>query len=141
MKSILFSVAVLALSSSAVANPKPMICGYTDHLHISSNSTVKPHIVEISSTGDVKAIPIDKYSFDIVDQPSSDGCNLNSMGVVTVKYETSKTDYCTIKITDGVALDNPSDKDVQCMGHLSYLGMTYDGFFTYSYSMIFRANT
>lgn len=133
----LLVAALLGMSPSVFA--KPMFCGYVDHLHVASNSIAHPTILgDITSMGDVKAVKISTTSFDISDKPSDHGCVLDSLGTVTVKFATSQKDYCIFHITDGSARDNPDDKDVQCVGHLGYLGMTYDGFGSFSYSMIFK---
>jgi hypothetical protein len=129
-----------AMSLSAPVFASPSICGYMDHLHVSNNSTAYPRIIgAITPTGSVRGVKTGDSSFDIIDQqqqPST--CNLNSDGTVTVTFATSLNDYCTFRITDGPTHDNPDDKNYQCVGHLTYLGLTYDGFGSYSYSMIFR---
>ncbi|HEU5280928.1 MAG TPA: hypothetical protein VFU82_02990 [Gammaproteobacteria bacterium] len=134
----LFLVAAMSLSASAFASPS--YCNYVDHLHVSSNSMAHPHIVgAITATAGIMGVKTDDSSFNIVDkqqQPSV--CNLSNDGTVTVTFATSASDYCTFHINDGPEYDNPDDRNYQCVGHLSYLGLAYDGFGSYSYSMIFR---
>ena len=115
------------------------LCNYTDHLHLSDKTLAFPTIVgNINTQGGINARQTGNSSFDIVDkQADPHVCDMGNRGTATVTYALNSNDYCVLNITDGTDMDNPDDHTYQCYGNLAYLGMSYDGTWSYSYSMIF----
>ncbi len=137
-KSLLFTLLALSTCTMTAVNAKPMICGYTDHMHMGSNSPAKPVIKgAITADGAVIGTQTGVDSFDIVDNQNPGVCDMGSSGTVHVTYAASPSDYCVLNFVDGPGKDNPVSVNAQCYGKLQYLGANYDGTFSYAYSMIF----
>jgi hypothetical protein len=125
---------------TAYATPKPdkvKWCNYTDHFHLSNSTLVTPAISgQLLSSGGVMGKQVDGTRFDIVDMQQG-GCNWSNDGVVMVTYALNADDYCVINFIDGPKYYHPNDSNYYCKGKLIYLGKSYDGFMSYSYSLKF----
>lgn len=137
MKNILKIVALSSAFLCVGAMAAPQVCGYTDHIHLSNNAKLaKPKIQgSLQSSGYVLGVQTGPSKFDIHDHQPNNECVVDSTGTVTVRYALNSNSYCDLTFTDGPYLENPS-VDYNCH-NLTYLGMNYDGFGTYSYSLMF----
>lgn len=137
-KALIITVIALSTVTMTTANAKAMICGYTDHMHMGSQSPAKPVIQgAVTANGAVTGVKTGVDSFDIVDNQGPGGCDMGSEGTVHVTYAATPSDYCILNFVDSPSYDNPKSVNAQCVGRLKYLGADYDGLFSYSYSMMF----
>jgi hypothetical protein len=138
----LLATAVISAPCYAKGNVEDllMVCGYTDNFHLGTSSVQN---VTISSLkGDEKVIvgqnilsgqtKVDPTSFFIKDTPA---CVKNG-GYAHVRYQTDANDYCDLAVHDAENFFHP-DITARCAGTLKYLGSTYDGVNTHSYSLNF----
>jgi hypothetical protein len=113
------------------------VCNYTDNFHLDKDSAA----VTISSlTGDEKVVvgqsvvdgKKDNTSFFISDGPN---CVSNG-GYAHVRYQKDTNDYCDVAVHDAENFFHP-DITARCAGNMKYIGYTYDGINTHSYSLNF----
>ena len=140
MKKILISlISLSALGIMSVSYAQPMVCPYTDHLHISKDSPTNAHIMNaILANGNVKAKKTSKSSFNITSAKCDNSNDWFKSGTVVVTVGTDKKNKCTFTIIDGATMDNPElIYEPLCTGNFKIDDISYDGYLTYSYSIHF----
>ncbi|WED42843.1 hypothetical protein [Legionella cardiaca] len=126
MKKVVLSL--LAASLFAVnAQARESLCGYRDYFHLDDLAHPGIFIVRANATQDIYLNVISPRSFEIRDTQQ---CH-NGYAHVTVAYDAYN--WCILDIKDGPYMMHPSIK-ATCSG-MSYQGIDYDGFNTYSYTI------
>jgi hypothetical protein len=129
MKKIITLIAITSAISSVAFASKA--CNYRDYFHLNNDSPVEIKLVSLSSDSNVIIEQRDAASFYIKDAPS---CPPEG-GYATVRYALDTTHYCDLNIKDGEFEADP-EVTATCQ-KLSYRGLTYDGFMSYSYTLHF----
>lgn len=118
---------MIALNAYASTETNAMFCGYKDYFHLSDASHPGIYVVSGYSESDVILTLVGPRSFTI-----RDGYDCNSgYAHVTVAYDVSN--WCVLDIKDGPYMNHPT-VSASCNG-IKYLGTTYDGWGSYSYSI------
>jgi len=107
-------------------------CGYKDFFHFSDTTRPLLFISNTSTNGNVYVQPIGPRSFEIRD---TEKCNAGRAHILIADYENSNFG-CVVDIEDGPFINTPRVQ-ASCNG-VSYLGTTYDGIGSYSYTLNFR---
>lgn len=102
-------------------------CGYKDYFHLSSKAHPSIYVVSGYSESDVQLEFVGPRSFVIRDTYQ---CRAG-YAHVTVAYDSAN--WCVLDIQDGPFMMNPQIS-ASCNG-MRYLGVEYDGFGSYSYSI------
>lgn len=122
-----YLAAIIASVLACNAYAQATSCGYKDFFHLSDASHPAIYVVGSYSESDVFLEMVGPRSFII-----RDGYNCHSgYAHVTVAYDTAN--WCVLDIKDGPYMNHPT-VSASCNG-IRYLGTTYDGFGTYSYSI------
>lgn len=102
-------------------------CGYKDFFHLSDNAHPGIYVVNGYSESDVILQMVGPRSFVI-----RDGYDCRTgYAHVTVAYD--QNNWCVLDIKDGPYMNHPV-VSASCNG-IRYIGTSYDGFGTYSYSI------
>lgn len=118
---------MIALNTYASTDSNATLCGYKDYFHLSDASHPAIYVVSGYSESDVILTLVGPRSFTI-----RDGYDCNSgYAHVTVAYDAAN--WCVLDIKDGPYMNHPT-VSASCNG-IRYLGTTYDGFGSYSYSI------
>lgn len=127
------------ITGVSYAKPTPLTwCNYHDRFHLSKRTLASPTLTSVSSEGNIHAVKTSQNTFSIHDaQPDTSQCNYDLTGVATVTYSASPKDYCEISIADGPGMYVAEEKQSKCYGDLVFLGLTFDGKSSYSYSLLF----
>jgi hypothetical protein len=121
-------VLLLALGSIVTMSAQAeSFCGYKDYFHLSSRSHPNIYFATAYSDSDVILQIVGPRSFVIRDTYA---CRMG-YAHVTVTYDLAH--WCVLDIKDGPYMMHPTIS-ASCSG-MNYLGLTYDGFNTYSYSI------
>lgn len=102
-------------------------CGYKDFFHLSDNSHPAIYIVSGYSESDVMLQMVGPRSFVLRDTPRCEA----GYAHVTVAYDSSS--WCVLDIKDGPFMNHPAIS-ASC-NNMAYLGTTYDGIGSYSYTI------
>ncbi|KTC86886.1 hypothetical protein [Legionella brunensis] len=103
------------------------LCGYRDYFHLDDSAHPGIFIVSAHSSSDIYLNVIGPRSFEIRDTVQ---CK-SGYAHVTVAYDAYN--WCVLDIKDGPYMMHPSVR-ASCHG-MSYNGIDYDGFNSYSYSI------
>jgi hypothetical protein len=119
----------LALGSMVAMNAfaDQSFCGYKDYFHISNQTHPGIYVVSGYSDNDVILQVIGPRSFVLRDTPQ---CR-TGFAHVTVAYDAAN--WCVLDIKDGPYVNHPT-VSASCSG-IKYLGTTYDGMGSYSYTI------
>ncbi|MBL7480857.1 hypothetical protein [Legionella bononiensis] len=121
---------ILAAASSMVmfnAYANEGFCGYKDYFHLSDTAHPGIYVVSGYSESDVILERVGPRSFII-----RDGFDCRSgYAHVTVAYDNEN--WCVLDIKDGPFMYTPT-VSASCKG-IRYLGLSYDSFGSYSYSI------
>ncbi|ASQ47422.1 hypothetical protein [Legionella clemsonensis] len=123
-KIVLFLLASLFIMS---AHARETLCGYRDYFHLDDKTHPGIFIVSANNTPDIYLQVIGPRSFEIRDTHQ---CR-EGYAHVTVAYDAFN--WCVLDIKDGPYMMHPS-VTASCSG-MSYKGITYDGFNSYSYTI------
>lgn len=127
MKKILMLSLGLGLAFSAQA--ETFFCGYRDYFHLSNNTPANVFVTFVQSDSNVYSMLVGPRGFELRDTPR---CN---SGYAQVSVAMDNAHYCILQIKDGPYLSTPL-VSAAC-NDLTYRGMQYDGFNSYSYSLSF----
>lgn len=131
MKKMIQLSLIALFSFSNMVYAKSHSCGYKDFFHLGSDTSNAISIKSISGDSSITVQQVSANSFYIKDANCSpDG----GYAHVRMGYDSSR--YCDLVIHDGEFMFDP-DVTTQCTG-MNYNGMTYDGTWTYSYSLHFN---
>jgi|SRR5579862_6208027 len=131
---LLTVVAALLTINSASLFAKTNLCHYSDFFHLGVDTPAGVHLLNYGSNDTIVLRRISETSFYLDDVPACPRAG----GMATVTYGFDATHYCTIAIHDGAFELHPKVEAVTCSG-LSYSDMTYDGVFSYKYTLHFRS--
>lgn len=131
MKKTILAVSALTLLVATSAYAKPEWCGYVDHFHLDQNTPTNLQITRVSTDGNVNVQQIDNTRFNIADTNNCPGDG----GYAYITYSVDPTHFCNLTIHDGPLMNDPNIA-ASCQG-LSYNGVSYDGFMSYSYTLSF----
>jgi hypothetical protein len=119
---------LLAISTLLITNAHAQSwCGYKDFFHLSSETHPALYFVEGASEQDVILQFVGPRSFVINDGWACRPGHAH----VTVAYDAAN--WCVLDIKDGPWMNHPVIT-ASCNG-MRYLGLTYDGINSYSYSI------
>lgn len=119
---------LLALGSFMMMNAQAeSLCGYKDYFHLSDTSHPAIYIVSGYSEQDVILQFVGPRSFVLRDTYQ---CR-TGYAHITVAYDNAH--WCTLDIKDGPYMNHPT-VNASC-NDMRYLGIDYDGFASYSYSI------
>lgn len=133
-RKLLTLIAAACACSAGVAMASPSWCGYTDSFHTNMNNKIHPVVTNASSDQNIQ-VQWSKGSSDFALHDAA-SCPQGG-GHATVTYQTSSGQTCTLNLHDGELMDDPTVSVVNCQG-MQYMGMTYDGFMTYRYTLNFE---
>lgn len=123
---ILFSLISLILNSVQASESW---CGYRDYFYFDEHTPPTVFIVGANSSAEVYLNIIGPRSFQIKDADCSSG-----YAQITVAGDFSS--WCVLDIKDGPFMRHPI-VHASCNG-LAFLGMAYDGSYSYAYALKFR---
>jgi hypothetical protein len=126
-----FLLVLLAIFFAGSSHAKATLCGYRDYFHLEDKTHPDIFIVRSSSTHDIYLRLIGPTSFEIRDASE---CR-EGYGHITVTDYNDNYRWCRIDIKDGPYMMHP-ELTPTCNG-MRYLGTTYDGFNSYSYTVRF----
>jgi hypothetical protein len=121
------------------AQARTLICNYTDSFHTASSAPPNTHLLSAPSySGSITSYQTGPSSFAIKDaQPNPSECDMTTRGSATVVIGSDSANYCTLTLIDGAAITDPLVQNINCQGNFHYNGISYDGTWSYSYTLQF----
>ncbi|MGQ3892491.1 hypothetical protein [Legionella sp. CNM-4043-24] len=119
----------LGLGLSVSAQAEEFYCGYRDYFHLSNNTPASIFVINAYSNADMYVQVVGPRGFELRDTPRC----VSGYAQVTVAVDAAH--YCVLEIKDGPYMSSPT-VSASC-NQLTYKGIRYDGFNTYSYSLSF----
>ena len=128
-----FLMLSLGLCLAASAQAEEFYCGYRDYFHLSNNTPPSVFVYSASGNSNVYVQMVGPRGFELYDTPRC------TSGFAQVTIGTDIDHYCVLDIKDGPFMSSPNVSAV--CNRLTYKGIRYDGFNTYSYSLSFAINS